>query len=212
MSPSVTSQPTALNLAIAHGVPCQRLSQVFALQREQAPEVAVKVHEVSSGELRAGLQAGWYDVGLSLTMGADLDFSCEPLWRERMVAVLPAESPLIVQADLSLDDLLQFSVLRWPAEACDALEERLSALSGGRRDAIQDVTSFDMLALQVAAGYGVGVTAESRSDRLAGWGITMRPISDGFYELVTSLVLAASRSSPVAEQFVQRMRRIAANH
>lgn len=185
---------------------------MFALQREQAPEVAVKVHEVSAGELRAGLQAGWYDVGLSLNMGADLDFSCEPLRRERMVAVVPAGHASLGRAGLHLEDLLQFPMLRWSAETCDALEQHMSVLFAGREPGIREVTSFEMMALLVSAGYGVGITAESRSDRLAGWGITMRPISNGSYELVTCIVLAASRSSPVAEQFVQRMRRIAENH
>lgn len=212
MSSSATSQPVILHLAIAPGVPTNRLAQALKVQREQAPEVTVRVHEVSAGEMRAGLQDGCYDVGLSLTDEADVeDLSSQPWWRERMVAVLPARFSLMAQADLSLDDLLRFPVLRWPAEACHALEQQLSALGGGRRDAIQEVTSFDMLALQVATGYGVGVTAESRSARAGGWGITMRPFSDGPYELVTYLSWAATRSNPIAEQFIQRMRLIAAS-
>lgn len=211
MSSSATSQPVILHLAIAPGVPTNRLAQVLNVQREQAPEVTVRVHEVSAGELRAGLQDGCYDVGLSLIDEADVDLSSQPLWRESMVAVLPAGFPLMAQADLTLDDLLRFSVLRWPAETCNALEQRIAALSGGRRAAIQDVTSFDMLALQVAAGYGVGVTAESRSARAEGWGITMRPFSDGPYKLVTYLSWATARSNPIAEPFIQRMRLIDAN-
>lgn len=211
MSSSATSQPMLLHLAIAPGVPSTRLAQLLILQREQAPQVTVRVHEVSAGELRAGLQDGCYDVGLSLIDEADVeDLSSQSWWRERMVAVLPAGSPLMAQADLTLDDLLRFSVLRWPAEVCDALEKRISALSGGRRAAIQDMTSFDMLALQVAAGYGVGVTAESRGAR-EGWGITMRPLSGGSYELVTYLSWATARSNPIAEQLIQRMRLIAAS-
>ena len=212
MSSSATPQPMILHLAIAPGVPSTRLAQLLTVQRDQAPEVSVRVHEVSAGELRAGLQDGCYDVGLSLTDEADVEgLSSQPWWRERMVAVLPAGFPLAAQAELTLDDLLRFSMLRWPAEACDALEQRISALSGGRQDAIQNVTSFDMLALQVAAGYGVGVTAESRSARAGGWGITMRPFSDGPFELVTYLSWSATRSSPIAEQFIQRMRLIAAS-
>lgn len=212
MSSSATSQPMIHHLAIAPGVPSTRLAQVLTVKREQAPEVSVRVHEVSAGELRAGLQDGCYDVGLSLTDETDVevDLSSQPWWRERMVAVLPAGFPLAAQAELTLDDLLRFSMLRWPAEACDALEQRISALSGGRRDGVREVTSFDMLALQVAAGYGVGVTAESRSARAGGWGITMRPLSDGPYELVTYLSWAATRSNPIAEQFIQRMSLIAA--
>lgn len=207
MTSSATSQPMILHLAIAPGVPSTRWAQVLTVQREQAPEVSIVVHEVSAGELRAGLQDGCYDVGLSLTDEADVEgLSSQPWWRERMVAVLPVGSPLMAQADLTLDDLLQFSVLRWPAEACDALEQRISALSGGRRDAIQNVTSFDMLALQVAAGYGVEVTAESRSARAGGWGITMRPFSDGPYELITH-VSTPTRCLHEVDQFVQRVLR-----
>ncbi len=209
MSSSATSQSMTLNLAIAHGVPCLRLAHLFALQREQAPEVVVRVHEVSPGGLKAGIQDGAFDVGLSLANGVDPALLSEPLWRERMVAVVSAETTTMDEASLYLEDLFQFPVLRWSAETCDALERQISVLSAARARAIQEVTSFEMMALLVSAGYGVGITAESRSARSGGWDIRMRPISNGSYELATYLLLPAARSEPVAEQFVQRMRQFA---
>ena len=208
MSSSATSQPMILHLGIARGVPSTRLAQLLAVQREQAPEVSVRVHEVSAGELRAGLLEGCYDVGLSLTDETDVGLRSQPLWRERMVAVLPAGFPLMAQGDLSLDDLLQFSVLRWSAEACDALEQRISVL-GGRRDAIQQVTSFELMALLVAAGYGVGVAAESRVAKSQAWGVAACPMGDGPFDLTTWLLRHGGQPDPMVEQFTARVLQVA---
>ncbi len=41
------------------------------------------------------------------------------------------------------------------------------------------MTSFEMMVPWVAAGYGVGVSAQWRSEHGHGWGIAMRPLADG---------------------------------
>ena len=66
------------------------------------------------------------------------------------------------------------------------------------------VTSFEMMALWVAAGYGVGVSARSRIERAHGWGITVRPLADGPYEIVTYLQRPQGQADSVSERFERR--------
>jgi DNA-binding transcriptional LysR family regulator len=49
-----------------------------------------------------------------------------------------------------------YPVYRWQAEACSLLDERLASLMPVDQKNIQRVTSFEMMALWVAAGYGIG--------------------------------------------------------
>ncbi|MFO6231843.1 LysR substrate-binding domain-containing protein, partial [Pseudomonas aeruginosa] len=108
----------------------------------------------------------------------------QPLWVENVAVAVPLGSPLVAQAKITLAELLDYPVFRWPAEACLLLDQRLSFLPLSQQS-IQHVTSFEMMALWVTAGYGVGLSAQSRIERAHAWGITMRPLSDGPYEIVT---------------------------
>ncbi|VFR90262.1 Regulatory protein, LysR-family [plant metagenome] len=72
------------------------------------------------------------------------------------------------------------------------------------------MASFEMLALKVAAGYGVGISAQSRVARAHEWGISTRPLADGPYEIVTHLQRREGETSPASERFERRARQVAA--
>ena len=55
--------------------------------------------------------------------------------------------------------LQEYPFYRWQAEICPPLDENLSYLMPEDQENIQRVTSFEMMAPWVAAGYGVGVSA-----------------------------------------------------
>ena len=66
--------------------------------------------------------------------------------------------PLLAQAKITLAELLDYPVFRWPTEACLLLDQRLSSLPLSQQS-IQHVTSFEMMALWVTAGYGGALRA-----------------------------------------------------
>lgn len=113
------------------------------------------------------------------------------------------------QAKLTIADLQDHPVYRWQAEVCPLLDERLASFMPVDLENVQRVTSFEMMALWVAAGYGVGVTAQSRIERAQGWGITMRPLADGPYEIVTYLQRSQAQVDSISERFERRALRVA---
>lgn len=121
-----------------------------------------------------------------------------------MAVAMPPRLRLSDQAKLTIADLQGYPIYRWQAEACPLLDERLAALMPGDLENIQQATSFEMLALWVAAGYGVGVSAQSRIERAHGWGITMRPLADGPYEIMTYLQRPHAQAGFVSERFERR--------
>ena len=203
-----TIQFSSFRLAISPGVPSSYLSALLVLQRAEEPEVNVAFSEVSAADLVAGLHEGRYDAGLSLQGLNDPPLKSQSLWTENMAVAMPLRSPLLDQTTLTIAELQDYLVFRWEAESCSLLEQRLSALRPADRQNIRSVTSFEMMALWVAAGYGVGVSAQSRIEHARAWEITMRPLSDGPYQIVTHLLLPNRRASPISERFERRARKV----
>src|SRR3546814_17490728 len=73
----------------------------------------------------------------------------------------------------------------------------------------QRVTSFEMMALWVAAGYGVGLSAQSRIEHALGWGIIAQPLVDGPYKIVKHLLRPHAQKDPVSERFERRALQVA---
>ncbi len=138
-------------LAIAPGVPSSHLSALLALQRAEEPEVTISFHEVTADDLIAGLREGRYDAGMTLEGSSDPSLKSQPLWTENMAVAMPLRFPLLDQAKLTIAELLDYSVFRWPAENCPLLDQRLPSLPAVSQQNIQRVSSFEMIALWVAA-------------------------------------------------------------
>jgi len=201
-----------IRVAIAPGVPSRQLSNLLALQREEEPETTIVLSEATGDALMLGLRESRYDVGLALADAMDASLHSEPLWREEMAIAMPSRYPLLRHAKLTLDDVLHYPIFRWQAEPCPRLNRKMTTDEAGQPFNIQYVPSFEMLALWVAAGYGIGITAQSRITRARAWEISMRPLlsdSDKPFEVVTHLLRRHEESSDIHASFIRRARQIA---
>ena len=199
---------TVIKLAVTEGVPSANLAELLAWQRAEEPQTPVELLLVSAGESLSGLQDGRYDLGISLQENVPLPLHGLPLWRANLAVALPPQSPPS-HKPIALDELMDVSLLRWQGEPCAALDERISMAR--RRFSIQVVTSFEMMATMVMAGLGVGISAHSRITQAQAWGICLRPLADGPYEVVAHLLRPTGHLHPATERFVQRALWVAAN-
>ncbi len=119
------------------------------------PEVSIAFFEAAGDELLDGLREGRYDVGMSLQGASDPALETQPLWIEHMAVAIPLRFPLLEQASLTIADLQNYPIFRWRDEACSSLDRRLLSLQAADQQNLQYVTSFEMMALWVSAGYGV---------------------------------------------------------
>ncbi|MFT3760953.1 substrate-binding domain-containing protein [Thauera sp.] len=204
-----TSRSPRLRLAVAPGVPSSHLSALLARQRADEPDVALAFFEVAGDVLLQGLREGRYDAGLSLQGASDPALKTQPLWTENLAIAMPPWFRLSDQAKLTIADLQDYPIYRWQAEACPLLDERLASLMPVDQENVQRVASFEMMALWVAAGYGIGVSAQSRIERAHGWGITMQPLADGPYEIVTYLQRPHAQADSPSERFERRALEVA---
>lgn len=204
-----TSPHPRLRLAVAPGVQSSQLSALLARQRVEEPGVTLTFCEVAGDALREGLLEGRYDLGMSFQGHGDPTLNTHPLWVEAMAIAMPSHLRLFDHTKLTIADLQDFPLYRWQAEICPLLDERLASLMPAGQESIQRVSSFEMMALRVAAGYGVGVSARSRIQCARGWEINVRPLADGPYEIVTYLQRPHAQANAVAERFERRALQVA---
>jgi len=150
-----TSPRPQLRLAIAPGVASSYLAALLALQRAEEPEVSMEFNEVTASDLITGLYKRRFDVGLSLKQVSDSSLKSLSIWFEATALATPLRYPLLRQQSIRIDELKEHSVFRWKAEYSPSLDQYLSSMSSTERPNVQHVSSFEMLLLWVAAGYGV---------------------------------------------------------
>jgi len=197
-----------IRLGVTPGIPSRQLSALLALQRKEEPEVVIALAEVSNDALMAGLREGRYDAGLMPADAVDASLHSQPLWREEMAIAMPLRYPLLEKTALTLDDMADYPIFRWQAESCPLLDQQIASLPEKPCD-IQHVASLESMALWVAAGYGIGITAQSRLVSAQAWGICIRPFADVPYEIITHLVRLTKRGHDAHERFERRALQVA---
>lgn len=204
-------QLSVLKLAVSADALSPQLATLLALQRTEEPDTAIQLQEVAVDDLLCGLENGNYDIGMTLaTTSADLSLNMQLLWGDELALAVPLRSPLLAHAEVSLDALLHYPLVRWNLRACEALHQQVDAILGPEEHSVQEATSFELMAVLVAAGYGVGVAPRSRIFQARGWGVAMRPLANGPYFVRNQLLRSPRGSAPAIERFAERAAKVTA--
>ena len=208
---SAPDQTTILKLAVSADALSPRLASLLALQRVEEPATLILPQEVAAGDLVRGLDDGTYDAGIALaTTTTAFTMNAQPLWADELALAVPLRSPLLAYPEVPLDALLRYPLLQWCLRACDALSKQVAARFGPETNSVREVTSFDLLAVLVAAGLAVGIAPRSHIARARGWGIAMRPLANGPYLIGTQLLRKPHGSARAVERFAERAVKVAA--
>jgi DNA-binding transcriptional LysR family regulator len=116
---------------------------------------------------------------------------------------------LLACASIPLEELLHYPMIRWCPQACEALSRQVEALIG-HLDAAFTATTFELMTVLVAAGYGIGLAPRERVAQARPWGIVMRPLAEGPHWIGTNLFRPTCRTAPAIERFARRAEQIAA--
>lgn len=202
-----TSQPSFMfKLAASPGVLSPLLANLLALQRAEEPETQVLLEEVPAKDLLHGLTSGRYDFGITWTSSVESSLRSQPLWREELGIAVPSRSPLLAHAAIPSEALRRYSLIQTCIALSDDLLRQLDC-------PLQDASSFELMLVLVAAGYGVGVAPRSLISQAHGWGIVWRPLAGGPHSVRAQLLRAGSKQEPAADRFAERAAKItAADH
>lgn len=208
---SASAQPSILKLAVSADTLSPRLASLLALQRAEEPETIILLQEVAAKDLVRGLEDGAYDAGIALVATTTvLAMKAQPLWADELALAIPLRSPLLAYPEVPLDALLRYPLLQWCLRACEALSQQVDARLGPEKHSAQEVTSFDLLAVLVAAGFAVGIAPRSQITQVRDWGVAMRPLADGSYVVRTQLLQPSRECLPAVERFAERAAKVAA--
>ena len=208
---SAPDQSLILRLAVSADTLSPRLASLLALQRAEEPETIILLQEVAARDLVRGIEDGTYDVGIAQAATTTaFTMNAQPLWADELALAVPLRSPLLAYPEVPLDALLHYPLLQWCLWACEALRQQVDARFDPEMHSAKEVTSFDLLAVLVAAGFAVGIAPRSHIARARGWGVAMRPLANGPYLIGTQLLRKPHGSAPAVERFAERAEKVAA--
>lgn len=187
-----------LRLGLSDGVAGVRLARWLARLRREEPDVELQVQERPFGELVKAVRHGQLDAGLAHSDEVGEGVLAEPLWRNPLVVVLPADHPLAEHDPLTLADVLAHPLILYHPEegsGCARQLREVLARVGTAQVAIQ-ASSLAMVLTLVAAGYGIGFALRSHATVLRRSRLVVRRLAESS-ELITYLLRSERPASEV---------------
>lgn len=169
-----------LTVGFVSGLAFGGLPEIVRSFRELYPNVSVELRELTAQEQEAALRGGQIELGLMLLPVRDPGLDSRPLWRQPLVAALPAGHPLARKRRLKIGDLAGERFVFFPRHLRATYFDqvmRWCAASGFTPNVVQEAIEIPTLLSLVAAGIGVFLPIEFFS-RLALPGVVYRPLED----------------------------------
>lgn len=169
-----------LRIAVPCGCIDPRLSAFLARCREEDPDVEIRLTEASLAEQLRGLRSGDFNVGFACTADVGEGIVAEPIWIDPLVVAVSTRHPLLVHAQVPLEDLICHPLVMADPRLfgqCNFELDRLLYTVTGKPSVVEHVASMDMMLTLVAAGYGVGITNVARTSVCRRPDIVTRPLA-----------------------------------
>ena len=194
-----------LVIGFVSGLAFGGLPEIVRTFRELYPNVSIDLRELTAQEQEAALRAGIIDVGLMLLPVRDPSLDSRPLWRQPLVAALPAEHPLARKRRLSIADLASESFVFFPRHLRATYFDqvmRWCAGAGFTPRVVQEAIEVPTLLSLVAAGVGVFLPIKFFS-RLALPGVVYRPLDDAPLVEIVAVWSRPQARSPILIAFLE---------
>lgn len=126
--------------------------------REQYPEIGITVHDVINEQVVEMVRNRQVELGITFEPTNDPSLNFKHLYKDRFVAVVPKDSPLTRNAEISWRDLqaFPFITLQRPSAVRVMLEEHLGS-EGAKLDVTMECHQLATVGRMVGSGLGVSV-------------------------------------------------------
>lgn len=169
-----------LTVGFVSGLAFGGLPEIVRRFRELYPNVSVDLRELTAQEQEAGLRGGVLDVGLMLLPVRAPNLDSRPLWRQPLVAALPAGHPLARKRKLKISDLAPEPFVFFPRQLRATYFDQVMRWCAGADftpNVVQEANEIPTLLSLVAAGVGVFLPIEFFT-RLPLPDVVYRPVED----------------------------------
>lgn len=203
-----------LRIAISDALAQPRMTEIFALCRDEDPEVEIRLFEMPVTQLIRALQQDEVDAGFALFHEPGEGYAIEALWHDEVAVAMPARHPLFGRKRVKLADAVQYPLILVHPELCqggyayvDAMLDKLPQ-ENGQPVIAEHVSGHESMLMMIGAGYGVGFAIESQIAHFQRADVVVRPMETGLPPVTTYLLRGANEPSEQLAKFIERARRI----
>ncbi|MDV6374279.1 LysR family transcriptional regulator [Deinococcus arenicola] len=193
-----------LTVGFVSGLAFGGLPEIVRRFRELYPNVSVDLRELTAHEQEAGLRGGQIDVGLMLLPVRAATLDSRALWRQPLVAALPAGHPLARKRKLKISDLALEPFVFFPRQLRATYFDqvmRWCATADFTPNVVQEAIEIPTLLSLVAAGVGVFLPIEFFS-RLQLPGVVYRPVEGAPLVDIVAVWRRDEGNNPVVRAFL----------
>ncbi|WP_027484255.1 LysR substrate-binding domain-containing protein [Rhodanobacter sp. OR87] len=198
-----------LRIAVSDGIVPSRLAALLAQCRVEEPEVETRLFQTPFAQQVKGLRNDLYDAGFAQSGEVGDGILVEPVWRDPLVAAVPARHPLLAHRRIPLEELLRYPLVLCHPEACEGCArqiERVLRTVDIEPIVVDHVRTHDMLITLVAAGYGIGLTNATHIEDFRHSEVVVRPLAGRAVMLTTYLLHPDGEPSEPLRHFIDRVR------
>ncbi len=193
-----------LTVGFVSGLAFGGLPEIVRRFRELYPNVSVDLRELTAHEQEAGLRGGMLDVGLMLLPVRAASLDSRALWRQPLVAALPAGHPLARKRKLKISDLAPEPFVFFPRQLRATYFDQVMRWCAGADftpNVVQEAIEVPTLLSLVAAGVGVFLPIEF-FNRLSLPGVVYRPMEDAPLVDIVAVWRRDEGGNPVVRAFL----------
>jgi len=197
-----------LRIAVSDGIVPSRLAALLAQCRAEEPEVEIRLFQTPLAQQLKGLRSDLYDVGFAQSDEVGDGILVEPLWRDPLVAAVPARHPLLTHKRIPLEDVLRYPLVLGHPETCEGCARQIERVlrTVDTEPIVADrVSTTDMLLALVAAGYGIGLTNATHIEDFRHPEVVTRALAGRAVMLTTYLLRPDSEPSEQLRHFIDRV-------
>lgn len=188
-----------LRVGFVSGLAFGGLPEIVRTFRELYPNVSVDLRELTAHEQETALRGEQIDVGLMLLPVRHPGLDSRALWRQPLVAALPAEHPLARKRKLKISDLRDEHFVFFPRYLRATYFDQVMhwcAAAGFTPHVVQEAIEVPTLLSLVAAGVGVFLPIRFFS-RVALPGVVYRPVEDAPLVEIVAVWSRAQGRNPI---------------
>ena len=117
-----------LRIALSGDVGRTRLAALLALCRQEAPEVCIRLTEVSLTQLIQGLSDDLFDAVVTVVDEVDGEIMRTPLWHDQFMVFVSARHPLLAYKAVPLQEVVSYPLVLCDPQVCDGCHQQRERL------------------------------------------------------------------------------------
>jgi DNA-binding transcriptional LysR family regulator len=205
---AAAGQAGTLRVGFLASAALELLERIVPPWRSVAPEATLEFVEGASGEHIAAVRERRLDVAFVRPPQLADDLAVEVVWREPVVAVVPASSALARRKSLRLNELSGHPFVLFPHESAPDFHEDLVGAcrrAGFVPEVTHECSAMPTVVGVVAAGLGVSLVPQSIS-RIALDGVSYVPLEGVDLYASIAMITAADNRRPLVSGFTDSVR------